>query len=461
MSIVQFKKIKHPSPTRRIALSFALVILAGSILLSLPISNKGPHIGYIDHLFMATTATCVTGLVTTVVVEQYSLFGQLVILVLIQIGGLGFLTIMSVFLVWMKKKLSYTNKLVMQEALNQDSLNHIGLYIRRVITYTVMFELMGAALLATVFTKEYGLVKGCYYAVFHAISAFCNAGIDLLGANSLAAYSNNIVVNFTVCFLIFAGGLGFIVWTDIFHVYQKIKQRYRYFKLRNFIKNLSLHTKIVLLTTFILITSGALVFYALEGNHALLGKSGREVALISLFQSITLRTAGFFTTNIGELTDATKFIMCFYMFIGGSPAGTAGGIKTVTAVISYCFIRANMRGEKRISIMKRTLDEDLISRATSILMISVIICLCGTFFLSITEDFNFIDILYEVVSAFATVGLSAGITPSLSFMGKVIIITIMFIGRIGPVTMVLVFARKHMMMKGKDIQYAKGNVLIG
>lgn len=461
MNISQSKKIKHPSPTRRIALSFALVILIGSLILSLPICNQGPKISYIDHLFMATTATCVTGLVTSVVVEQYSLIGQFVILGLIQIGGLGFLTIMSVFIVWMKKRLSYTNKLIMQEALNQDSLNHIGLYIRRVITYTLMFETLGACLLSIVFIPDYGVMKGTYYAIFHAISAFCNAGIDLLGANSLVSYSNNLIVNATICFLIFAGGLGFIVWTDIFHVYHKTKERFRYFKLKNFIKNLSLHSKIVLVTTFILIISGALMFFGLEYDGALQGRSMQEMTLVSIFQSITLRTAGFFTTNIGPLTDATKFIMCFYMFIGGSPAGTAGGIKTVTAVISYCFIRANVRGEKHISIMKRTLDDSLISRATSILMISVVICLAGAFTLSITENFDFIDILFEVVSAFATVGLSAGITPELSAIGKLIIIVIMFIGRIGPVTMVLVFAKKHMMMKGKDILYAKGNVLIG
>lgn len=455
---------KRPfSPTRRIAFSFFGVIFIGSFLLALPMSNAGKMAPYIDHLFIATSATCVTGLVPLTVATQYTLFGQIVILCLIQIGGLGFLTLLSLMIVALKKKLSYTNKIVMQEALNQSSMRGIIYYIKRTIKYTVTIELLGALLLSLRFIPDYGLIKGIYYAVFHSVSAFCNAGFDILGSQSLIGYQNDVLVNLVICFLIISGGLGFIVWIDLRMSWRKYKEKFRVFQLRRFLSTLSLHTKIVLLMTTFLLASGTVFFLLLEFNnpHTLGPLSLFEKILASFFQSTTLRTAGFATLDMGALHDQTKFFMSIYMFIGGSPAGTAGGVKTVTFAICILYVLSLMKGSNCITIMKRTIPEQIVKRSMTITFVSVTIVIAGLFCLTMVEDKEFIDLVFEVFSAFATVGLTASVTPLLSFAGKVIIMMLMYIGRIGPITMVLIFAKRFNQMKGKDIIYPNGDVLIG
>lgn len=466
MEAIEFhkkRKKKSFSPTRRIAFSFFVVIIIGSILLSLPIANRMESTSYINHLFVATSATCVTGLVPIVVKEQYNLFGQLIILALIQIGGLGFLTLLNMMLVIFKKKLSYTNKIVMQEALNQSSMKDISLYIKRVIKYTFFFEGLGAILLCFVFIPEFGFVKGIYYSCFHSISAFCNAGFDILGSNSLIGYQSNYMINLIISGLIIAGGLGFVVWIDLRMAWKKYKQNFKVFKLQRFLYSLSLHTKIVLISTLILILVGTIGVFILEfDNSQTLGSlSLPDKILASFFQSVTLRTAGFATVDIASLHNPTKMLMCMIMFIGGSPAGTAGGIKTVTFVIILLYIHSLVLGSDHAKIMKRTISDQVVKRALTISIVSFFISIIGLFVLSITENIAFIDLVFEVFSAFATVGLTAGVTPSLTVAGKIMIIILMYIGRIGPITMVLIFAKRYSQMKGKDILYPQSDVLIG
>ncbi len=463
-SVHKPKKTKNYSSVRRIGFSFFMVILIGSILLAMPFSNQpGQAAGYIDHLFTATSATCVTGLVSVVPCNQYSLIGQIIIMLLIQIGGLGFLTLMSVMYVLIRKKLSFSNKLVMQEALNTDSLKDLSEYIKNVIKYTMFFEGVGAVCLMMVFIPQFGIIKGVYFGIFHSVSAFCNAGFDLLGSQSLCQYVGDVWINMVISALIIAGGLGFVVWIDLSTVWKKYKKTFKRFKLKKFISFLTLHTKIVLIATAVLIFAGMVGTFVLEySNPDTLGQLPMgEKVLASYFQSVTLRTAGFASVDMASLNNATKFLMSAIMFIGGSPAGTAGGIKTVTFAIIVLYIRALRKGENQVHCMNKTIGEPIVKRSLTIVLISFSIALTGLFLLSIFENIDFIDLLFEVFSAFATVGLSAGVTPVLTAMGKIVIIILMYIGRIGPITMVLIFARKYNLKKGKDINYVEERVLIG
>lgn len=454
------KRKKMIRPTRQIALSFLGVIFIGSLLLSLPIANKGQPTHYINHLFVATSATCVTGLVPYPTVSQYSLFGQIVIIVLIQIGGLGFLTFLTLIYITAKKRLSFTSKLVMQEALNINTLNNLPRFLRNVVSYTFIFETIGAIILSTQFIGDYGLLKGIYMGIFHSVSAFCNAGFDIIGDSSLVPYSANIVVNLTICSLIILGGLGFCVWFDVGN---KVKEGYELKKsLKGILKSLELHSKIVLTMTLTLLLSGTIFFFVFEyQNPKTIGNmSLPNQILVSFFQSTTLRTAGFATIDCSNLMLVTKALMCIYMFIGGSPAGTAGGVKTVSLAIIIAVMHSVFKGEDHVNIFKRRIENDLLKRTISIFMISLGLVFLGILILCITENHDFIDLCFEVFSAFATVGLTAGFTPGLSFVGKIVIITLMYIGRIGPITMVLSFMRKSQKNNGKMI-FPKGEIIIG
>lgn len=465
MEAVNFHKNRQKifSPTRRIAFSFFMVIIIGSLLLSLPICNQGTPMSYLNHLFIATSATCVTGLVPIVVAEQYSLLGQIVILVLIQIGGLGFLTLFNMFLVFLKKKLSYTNKIIMQESLNQSSMRQIEVYLRRVIKYTLFFESIGAICLSIVFIPEFGFLKGIYFSIFHSISAFCNAGFDILGSQSLMGYQTHLWMNIVISGLIIAGGLGFVVWVDLRLSWHHYHENFKVFQWKRYLRSLSLHTKIVLMTTFFLIAFGTISIFVLEYSNpsTLAHLSWEDKILVSFFQSVTTRTAGFATVDMASLYDATKLLMSALMFIGGSPAGTAGGIKTVTFAIMILYVHSLARGEDSIKVMKRSIGEQIVKRSLTIAIVSFFISLAGLMILSVSENCQFIDLVFEVFSAFATVGLTAGVTPLLSSVGKMIIIILMYIGRIGPITMVLIFVKRHNQMKGKDIAYPQADVLIG
>ncbi len=454
--------LKKMSPTRLIALSFFLVIFVGAMILSLDICNRGSSTSFINHLFIATSATCVTGLVPVVVAQQYSLVGQIVIIILIQIGGLGFLTLLNVFYVFMHKKLSLKNKIMMQEALNQESLKDISLYIKRVFLYTFTIEFIGAICLSFVFIPEFGL-KGLYYSLFHSISAFCNAGFDVLGPSSLMPYYNHLWINIVISLLIIMGGIGFVVMIEIRHSLLAYKNKYKTFSLKRYVQSISLHTKIVLITTVILILLGMIMFLLLEYNNPETIKMMplKDKLIVSYFQSVTLRTAGFASVDMSALNPATKLMMSVIMFIGGSPAGTAGGIKTVTFVMMILHVYSLIKGSENVHVFGKSIDSNIIKRSLSIVIVSFMICISGLFLLSVSENIDLVDLVFEVFSAFATVGLTAGVTPILSVSGKIIVILLMYIGRIGPITMVLLFASRYNSKKGKDIVYAKENVLIG
>ena len=442
-------------PAQFMVIGFGLVILLGGLVLNLPIATKnGESVGFLNSLFTATSAVCVTGLVVVDTGTYWSEFGQFVIITLIQTGGLGFMTVATMFSLLTGKKINLRERLLIQESLNQRDLSGLVKLTRYIIVMTFIIEGIGALLLSIVYIPALGLLRGVWYSIFHSISAFCNAGFDLMGAisgeyTSLTSFVNNSLINFVICSLIILGGIGFPVLLDIIN-----NKKY---------SKLNVHSKIVINTSGILIAIGVLfIFIAEFNNKGTLGSLNmKEKLLSSVFQSVTLRTAGFATVDMASLHQATKFFMSIIMFIGGSPAGTAGGVKTVTFVIGLLYVRALMRGDENIHVFKRTIDDQIVKRALTIMLISFAIALTGLFILSISEQADFIDLLFEVFSAFATVGLTAGITPTLTFVGKIVIIILMYIGRIGPITMVLIFVRKYNAKKGKDVNYIKEHILIG
>ncbi|MGL5540813.1 MAG: potassium transporter TrkG, partial [Erysipelotrichaceae bacterium] len=373
--VLEFIHYDKWSPVQKIASSFLLVIFTGALLLTLPISNKdGNWLNFLDALFTSTSAVCVTGLTTVVTVETYTLFGQIVLIFLMQIGGLGLMTIMAVVILMMKNRLSMTDKILMREMLNQDTLFNMHNYVKDIFKYTFTIEAIGIGLMALVFVPEQGLFPGLFSALFTSVSAFCNAGFDIVGNSSLIPYATNGIINFTVMGLIISGGLGFSVWFDLrnrvkavdLKAYQKqtlwvqIREQ-----TRDFWKLLHQHTKIVLVSTLFLIVSGTLIILLLEGNNSqTLGQYGPlNKTMVAMFQSVTLRTAGFATINIGFTHDATKLMMSVFMFIGGSPGGTAGGVKTTTMFMLLLFLYSQLKNRENLYIFKRSIGKDIVMRA--------------------------------------------------------------------------------------------------
>lgn len=356
------------------------------------------------------------------------------------------MSFLVLLLMMIGKKINLSDRLILKEALNQKNFSNIVNLLKRIFKYTLFFEVIGTVFLSTVFVPEYGLQKGLFYSLFHSISAFCNAGIDILGKNSFMNYSGNVIVNITIMLLIIIGGLGFTVWVDIANsIRKRIKDKLSYKKL---IRELSLHTKIVLIMTFILLITGTLFIYCFEFNNitTMSGDSNGEKLLKSAFQSTTLRTAGFKTIDQNEMTTISKLISVCYMFVGGSPGSTAGGIKTVTLFIVLLLVITYMKDKEKINVFKKNIPESVVRRAIVVFAISIFIIILATMGLLLSESFvkeeyltsdiesvytlSFMEIIYEVVSAFGTVGLSLGITASLSFAGKIILISLMIIGRL-------------------------------
>ena len=449
------------NPTKTISYSFIVVIMIGTLLLSLPISNQVKGMNLINHLFVATSATCVTGLTPVVILDQYTLFGQLVILCMIQIGGLGFITFLMLMYLFLKKKLSFSTRLLMAESINQSSLDSIDYFIHYIFKYTFNVESLGAMCLFCHFIQKYSFMKALYYSVFHSISAFCNAGFDLIGDSSLSVYSQNPYVLFIIGLLIILGGIGFIVSKEIL---DKVKQLCSKEKpLKYLLKTLSLHTKIVLVMTIGLIFIGGILIYFMEYNNP---KTIGNMPFIhqltnSLFLSVSYRTAGFATFNQANLLDHTKLFGCLIMLIGGSPAGTAGGIKTLTVAVLFLSVRATLKGNKNVFAFSRSISREDVDRAISVICISIVVIISSSIVLAMIEPHNLIDIFYEVFSAFATVGLSANLTGQLTFFGKIIIILLMYIGRIGPVTMMLTLMKKSILNIGNEINYPQGKIIVG
>lgn len=424
------------STTQIILLSFLVTILIGSILLVLPISTQsGESVSYIDALFTATTATCVTGLVTLPTVTTWSLFGQIVILILIQIGGLGVITIITGLMIAIHKKMGIKDNQLIQDAFNLNSLSGLGKFVKKVILGTFLVEGIGALLYMVVFIPEFG-AKGIWISIFNSVSAFCNAGIDIIAENSLCNYALNPLINIVTSILIILGGLGFIVWWDVLRVLKEAKTLK--FKCIN---RLTLHSKIVLTSTAILVIGGAVAILALEynnpltiGNYSLFDK-----LQVSFFQSVTTRTAGFATVPQENLTNASAIVCLLLMFIGGSPVGTAGGIKTVTVVVLLATALSTIRNKNEVSLFNRDLTKQVTRKAVAVAGMSFIIMFISTVLLAAVTQGSALDIVYETVSATATVGLTRNLTPFLDVWGKLIVIATMYFGRVGPISLAIAF----------------------
>ena len=427
------------STTHIILLSFLVTILVGAVLLSLPISSaNGKPTAFLDALFTATTSTCVTGLVVTPTFSSWSVFGQAVILVLIQIGGLGVITIMSGLMILFHKKIGIGDRLLLQDSFNLNSLWGLVRFVKKVVVGTAVIEGVGALLYMTVFIPEFGL-KGIWISVFTSISAFCNAGIDIIAENSLCNYALNPIVNIVTSALIILGGIGYIVWWDVLRVLKLSRKR----KVK-FFKTLTLHSKIVITVTLMLIFAGAGLILAFEYNNpqTIGGYTWPQKIGVSVFQSVTTRTAGFATVPQENLTNASSIVCLLLMFIGGSPVGTAGGIKTVTFAVIILAAFASIRNKDDTEVFGRRLTKQAVSKAVAVATMSFIIMFVSTILLSAVTDASALDVFYETVSATATVGLTRNLTASLNSIGKFIIILTMYLGRVGPISLALAFNLK-------------------
>lgn len=426
---------KKISSIRVIALGYMIMILTGALLLMLPISSQnGQSAPFNEALFTATSASCVTGLIVRDTATEWTFFGQAVIITLIQIGGLGFMTIATWFSMLLKRRMGLKERELMVVSINNDNIGSIKGLTKTIICGTAIIEGTGALLFSTRFIPQFGLAKGIWYSVFHAISAFCNAGFDLMGVqgpySSLVNYSDDIIVNFTVCALITLGGLGFLVWDEIY----KKKFKFRYY---------SLHTKLVLVVSAILTFGGAVLFFVFERDFTNAESGALESVLTSLFSSVTARTAGFNTVDTASLSPASKILTVFLMFIGGSPGSTAGGMKTTTLAVIAISTFNGIRRRQSKGIFGRRLEKDAIHQASSVAFTNISLALLGLILVcAIQPSFDIADIIFEVASAIGTVGMTTGITRDLALASRFIIAFLMYCGRVGSVSFALALMEK-------------------
>lgn len=419
------------SPLRTIVLGYTGIILFGAILLTLPVSSRaGIWTSFEDALFTSTSATCVTGLVVQDTYTYWSLFGQIVILAMIQVGGIGFMTLAISALMLTKQKIGLRNRYTLQESVNAPQVGGIVRMTRFILLGTIITEMVGAVLLAFRFCPQFGFWKGVYFSVFHAISAFCNAGFDLMGGNqpfsSLTSYTADPLVNTTIMLLIVLGGLGFFVWSDV----KTSKFRFRKFKL---------HTKVVLITTLALIVIPFLLMLLFEYQNPVFGETPSAYIFGSLFQTVTTRTAGFNTVDISRLSDATVILMLLLMLIGGSPSSTAGGLKTTTFAMLAASLFAIFRQRKNIECFKRRIDDNTLLKIIAVTAMYVLLFFTCGMLLCAFDNVGLKEALFETASAIGTVGITLGITGSLGTASHLILILLMFFGRVGGLTLLLAF----------------------
>lgn len=456
------KAIKATFNTNLIILNgFLVALLVGTILLMLPVSSaSGNGTDFITALFTATTSLCVTGLVVVPTYAYWSIFGKVIILILIQLGGLGIISFTIRFLIIIGKKISLKERKMIQESYNLDSAQGVLKILRKIFGITLKIEGIGAILYSIQFIPEYGIVKGICYSVFHSVSAFCNAGIDIIGNDSLVKYHGNVLVNFTTVMLIICGGIGFIVWLDIGGIISEIRNK----KLspNKFIERMKLHTKLVLITTAILVGGGFLFILLFEYNNpdTLGNMTFGNKCLAALFEAVTLRTAGFITVPQAGFRDGTFMIMCGLMIVGGSPFGTAGGIKTTTLALIFLLTWSTIKGKEDIEVCRRRINKQNVRSAVAIGTIVLSILAVAIMALSFTEDAPLKVITFEAVSALGTVGLSMDFTASLTAIGKLIIIVLMFFGRVGPITIAMAMAGRARKDR-KITNYPEKRVMIG
>ncbi|MDE7324785.1 MAG: TrkH family potassium uptake protein [Lachnospiraceae bacterium] len=445
--------------TRMIMLGFLTAIILGTILLSLPIATKGRIVTpFMDALFTATTSICVTGLSTVSMAEHFSLFGQAVILFLIQFGGLGIVTFTTTLLLLLGKRISLKERLLLQDAYNLDELKGLVRITIRILKGTLMVEGVGALLCCIRFIPQYGFLRGLWFSIFHSVSSFCNAGIDLFGNESLIPYRGDVLINLVTMALIILGGIGFPVWWEFLRNIRQMRRKKRRNERVCFCPNL--HFKLAVSATAFLIISGALLTLFLEYNNpqTLGSLPFGEKLLASIFQSVTLRTAGFQTIPQQCFKDGTSMIYLMIMFIGGSPSGTAGGVKTVTMVLVFATVFATVGGKADTQVMRRRIAPKDVQKAFAVFGVGLIVMLLLVAVLMVAENASFLDSMYEMVSATATVGLSRNFTSSLSQVGKGIVILGMYLGRIGPITMALAVNTRH---DNSKTSYPDGRVLVG
>lgn len=429
------QKVKFTYP-KIIAFGFFCLIAAGTLLLMLPIASRdGQSAGFLTSLFTSTSASCVTGLVVADTYTQWSIFGQVVIICLIQIGGLGFMTILTLFSFMLRRRIGLNERNLLRESINTMYIGGIVRLTRKVLFGTLLIEGIGAILLSFRFIPKMGLWTGIYNGIFTSISAFCNAGFDLMGRyqqySSYVTMQNDVVINFVIMALIIIGGIGFFVWDDI----TINKLRFKKYKL---------HTKIVLTVTGLLILLGTLAFFVLERNSTSMeGMNVWQRLMASMFSAVTPRTAGFNTIDTAALTPGSKLLTCILMFIGGSPGSTAGGIKTTSFAIIAISVWANCRNKSGANVFKRRLESTALSQATSVVTINLLMSLTACLLiLAVQPEFNLADLMVEVFSAIGTVGMSTGITRELTSFARVILVILMYSGRVGSLSFALLFTEK-------------------
>jgi trk system potassium uptake protein TrkH len=459
----KFIQSLEKNPAKLLIFTFASLITVGTLLLTLPRATvENEPVAVEDALFTATSATCVTGLIVLNTNSDenadkaklsFSFFGQIVILLLIQLGGLGIMTFSTSAILIFGGKLSLRGQKIMQEIIDENSSSSMRAILKNNFILTFIIELAGALILSIKFYDFLGdLPEAIYYGIFHSIAAYCNAGFSLF-SNNLMYFKGDVVINLTICLLIIFGGLGPMVVASYFS--PKIFN----FGFKKYIKRLDVHTKVVTISTLILILSGAVLFFIFDYNYTLSGLSFDEKILVSLFQSVTPRTAGFNTVDMALISRETAVILCVLMFIGGSPGGTAGGIKTSTLAIILLYLKAITRGRSEVEIYGRTIPKDTVLKAFIITVISGIICMAIFFFLLVTEsNVRDLELLFETLSAFGTVGLSMGVTFKLSTVGKLLITILMFIGRCGPLTIAMAMIERKSLV---DIKYPEGKIFVG
>ena len=433
-----------------IAIGFALLILVGALLLMLPFATKqGEHTTFLGALFTTTSATCVTGLVTYDTFTHWTTFGQIVIITLIQIGGLGFITFGVYGMMLFRKNIGLENRELIHDSLNSLRLGGGTGLVKSVIKGTALIEGIGALLLSFRFIPQYGWGRGIYYSVFHSISAFCNAGFDLFGHydkfTSLTPFYDDPLVILTVSALVIVGGIGFAVWDDV------CRHGFRF-------KKYQLHSKVALVTTVALLLFGTLFFFVSERNGVLSGMSTGEKWLSAFFASVTPRTAGFNSIDVAGMSTAGKLVTNILMFIGGSPGSTGGGVKTTTVAVIFLFILSYIRRQKDCRVFRRSLSDDLVKKASTVIFVNFSLVIFATTAITLMHPFAFDDVLLETVSAMSTVGMTAGITRDLNALSKIIIIILMYCGRIGSLSFALTFSEKR---KVPDIRYPSEDILIG
>ena len=437
---------------RIIAVGYLTVILVGTGLLMLPVSTAaGEKTGFLSALFTATSATCVTGLVIADTATHWTLFGQTVILFMIQVGGLGFMTMGVLLAVFLRKRISLRARGILQESMNYMQMGGVIRLLKTTFKGTLLFEGVGALLLAVRFIPVFGVAKGIFFGVFHSISAFCNGGFDLMGTysgqySSFVEFHGDVLINLVLMALVVLGGIGFFVWSDV----KKNGLRW---------KKYMLHTKITLFTTAVLLVAGTMLYFVFENQNLLAGMSGKDKFLAAAFSSVTARTAGFNTIDTGGLTHASKLLTMLLMFIGGSPGSTAGGIKTVTALVLVAYVWSNLRDSKGVHMFRRRLDDDVIRKASNVVVISLLMAVFAVIFICFKQpELPVEDVMFEVFSAIGTVGMSTGLTRSLTTASRIVIILLMYCGRIGSMSFALSFTERK---KVAPVQFPVEKIMIG